>query len=108
MSVSEKRTDKIGNTKLEVFERDGWRCVVTIKGHRCPDRARQAAHVLPRDKPHLARYGDEVINHPANMLSTCGLRHNAMVQINYRSHPVEADRHAELVREIIAREAGEA
>jgi hypothetical protein len=107
MSKSERLSDKIRETKLRVFERDGWRCVVTIKGARCPAPARQAAHILPNDDVHLARYGDEIINHPANMRATCGLRHNAMVQINYRNRPADADEQAERVRQIIAREAGE-
>ena len=78
-----------------VLARYGGRCCL------CNERATQCAHVLPQDKVHLARYGAAVIHHPANMEPVCGLRHNALVQINYRARPIDADVQAAYVRTCI-------
>jgi len=99
MSKREQKDVKIWETKQEVFERDGWQCVyVDDLGNRCQRQATQLAHVLPQDKLHLSLYGEEVIHHPMNLRSTCP-DHNASVQINFRSRPMEANAHAETVRE---------
>ena len=98
MSRAERRSWEIGETKRIVLSRYGGRCKL------CEKRATQCGHVLPQDKLHLARFGEEVIHHPANMEPVCGLAHNAAVQINCRSHPMFAEKHAQRVREIIRKE----
>ena len=104
MSKAERKTDKITDAKMAVFERDGWQCVyVDSVGRRCEKQATQAAHVLPQDVLHLSRYGPAVIHHVENMRGTCP-KHNAAVQINYRSRPRDADEQARRVREIIEEE----
>ena len=98
MSKTERRDTTIWETRMRVFERDGWRCIyVNERGARCQKRATQLAHVLPQDVVHLARYGPAVIHHYDNLRSTCPA-HNATVQINYRSRPTEADEHAARIR----------
>lgn len=94
MSKSERRSIKIGDTKEQVFAFCGWRCVfVDEDGNRCPKPATEVAHILPQDVVHLERYGAAVIHHTLNLRGTCP-KHNASVQINARSRPLEADRHA--------------
>ena len=83
------------------MERDGWRCMLPS----CNLPANQCAHILPNDGVHLKRFGDEIINHRANMKAACGLKHNAGLQINYRNNPIAAEAQAQDVREAIKREA---
>lgn len=98
MSKAERRTDEIDETRMQVFEREGWRCFyVGGDGNRCPKRATQAAHILPQDVLHIARYGSTIIHHPLNMRGSCPT-HNAKAQINYRAEPVKADEHAAMIR----------
>ena len=95
MSRSERRSWEIEETKRVVLMRYGGRCKL------CDRRATQCGHILPQDTLHVARYGADVIHHPENMEPVCGLKHNAAVQINYRSRPLEADRWAEHIRQLI-------
>ena len=93
MSKAERRSAQIEETKRKVLGRYGGTCAL------CDKPATQCAHILPQDKLHLARYGGEVIHHPHNMEPVCGLTHNAAVQINLRSRPLDADAHAwEIIR----------
>ncbi len=101
MSRAERLHDKIEETKRAVFVRDRGMCQVA----GCVDRMTQCAHVLPNDELHLELYGDEVINHPANMKGACGLKHNAKLQINHRGHPLAANQWAEVVRSVIKGES---
>ena len=97
MSKAERLSDKIERTKLAVMIRDGWAC----QFEDCGVFANQCAHILPNDSVHLKRFGDRIINHPANMKAVCGLKHNAAVQVNYRGSPLAAEAHAEEVRRIM-------
>jgi hypothetical protein len=104
MSKSKLKSDEIMRTRMRVFARSGWRCVfVDENGEQCTRQATQAAHVLPQDVLHLARYGPTVIHHIDNLRGTCP-KHNASVQINYRSRPVEADEHAAAIRKKLEQE----
>jgi len=92
----------IRDTKIRVFNRDGWRCTYRDKsGERCQcTQPLQLAHVLPQDFLHLARYGPSVIHHDDNFKTRCP-RHNADAQLSYRSRPLQANEHAERIREAI-------
>ncbi len=105
MSKSEQKDVKVWETKQAVFERDGWQCVYVYPdtGHRCIRQATQLAHILPQDKLHLSLYGEAVIHHPLNMRGTCP-EHNASVQINFRSRPMNANAHAAAVRKAMEAE----
>jgi len=99
MSKTEQKYVEVWETKLIVFERDGWQCCYMDEdGERCMKQATQAAHILPQDVLHLARYGPTVIHHVDNMRGTCP-KHNASVQINYRAKPIEADAHAARIQD---------
>lgn len=98
MSRKELLDQQIWETKMRVFERDGWQCVYRDEsGDRCPRQATELAHILPQDVLHLRRYGPSVIHHDDNLRGTCP-KHNASVQINYRARPQEADAHAARIR----------
>jgi hypothetical protein len=104
MSKRERQDTTIWETRMAVFAREGWQCCYVDKnGERCPKQATQAAHILPQDVLHLARYGPVVIHSIHNLRGTCP-KHNATVQINYRSRPREADEHAANVRALIEEE----
>ncbi|MFW5955173.1 MAG: hypothetical protein ACOCSK_00345 [Rhodothermales bacterium] len=91
MSKAERRSWEIDETRRMVLARYGGKCKL------CDRPATQCGHVLPQDKLHLARYGERIIHHPTNLEPVCGLAHNAAVQINYRSRPIEADEWAAYV-----------
>ena len=56
----------------------------------------QLAHVLPKHKKYIKKYGRSVIFHPMNMIISCpGCNYKAL--LDPASHPVEA---AELVKKI--------
>ena len=105
MSKAERLSLKIEETKKLVCARAAGRCQAILDdGTVCGKPGTQAGHVLPKDVLHLARYGDEIVNHPDNMRWVCDLECNRKVQINYRGHPVAADAHANTIRETLANE----
>ncbi len=98
MSHTERLRDKIEETKREVFARDGWRCVI------CERRATQLGHILGQTDINIARWGEDVIHHPANMLSVCGTAHNKRVEISSKARPIDAARHAAVIAALLRRE----
>lgn len=87
--------DKIQATRMRVFARDGYHCVVC--GCRLTDDGKipQLGHCIPQSKMYIKKYGKEIIHHDLNMKSTCGLEHNAAVSINGKDKLI-----ADLVKEI--------
>jgi hypothetical protein len=67
----------------------------------------QWAHFLCDTKPHLKRYGKEIIGSNYNGLKVCSLKCNNSVQLNYKSQPVLCDELAEEIRERLAVEKEE-
>lgn len=81
MSRSERRRFEIGETKEEVFERDEWTCQVC--GKPVTPNTAQLAHLIPQSKAMISKYGEKIIHHPSNMLTTCSLACNNRVQVNW-------------------------
>lgn len=86
---------KIEQTRLQIFKRDRWRCVV-CKEHINIHNSPQLAHKIPAKKHYIAKYTKEVIHHPLNMGSTCCLAHNAKLDIN--GHTARIDKLVEEIR----------
>ena len=82
--MTERERDEYQERRLEVLQRDGWRCVV------CSRPATQLAHRIPQSRMYLRMYGPEVVHHPHNVASVCGLRCNAAVLIGNRPTEVFA------------------
>lgn len=51
----------------------------------------QWAHFLCNTKPHIRRYGKEIIDSRHNGIRVCGLKCNNAVQLNYKSQPILCD-----------------
>lgn len=100
MSKAERRHWDIEETKRKCCAVYGSQCYID----GCTRQANQLGHVLPQDKVHLARYGEELIHHWSNQRPTCSTEHNRQVQINYRGHPIAAEAHAAEVRAIMEEE----
>lgn len=97
MSYAERLHDKIKETREYVFERDNWQCVV------CGKPATQCGHILAQSDLNLDRWGEEIIQHPANMLAVCGLKCNDRVEISSKSRPIDAARHAAVIAALLRR-----
>lgn len=75
----EDKSSQVYETKLTVFGRDGWACLV------CGRPATTLAHVIPQTKFNLAKYGPKRIHHPSNLGSCCErLDCNAAMDIGKR------------------------
>jgi 5-methylcytosine-specific restriction endonuclease McrA len=81
--------------RLNILKRDKFICRVCGK-HLGFSNQPQIAHRIKNSKMYLKLYGDEVINHPYNLVSTCSTRCNASVDIGYKSELVK-----ELVEKIV-------
>jgi 5-methylcytosine-specific restriction endonuclease McrA len=92
MSSDGRKLDDIRETKLAVFSRDSWKCVV------CGKPATQIAHVIAQNKMNLRRYGAKVIHHPMNLRSVCSLQCNHAVEISTKAQPREATRIASEIK----------
>jgi 5-methylcytosine-specific restriction endonuclease McrA len=68
-----------------ILFRDGYTCQWC--GAPVTFQAAQLAHRIPQGKRWRAKYGDAVIYHPDNMVTTCGLDCNNRYDI--RNHPLE-------------------
>ena len=99
--TSEQRSITIAETLERCRETWGDRCIAKLGERECGGPANQGAHVLPQDTIHLRRYGPEIIHHELNIKPTCGLVHNHMVEINYKSWPLLADRWAAVIQQVI-------
>lgn len=78
--------------RLSIFKRDKFICKVCGKP-LCFGQG-QIAHRIKNSKMYLKLYGDEVINHPYNLVSVCSLKCNASVDVGYKD---------ELVKELVER-----
>lgn len=77
----------IKETRLYVFNRDNWHCVVC--GKKTDWSTGQLAHRIPKTKYNLKTYGDRIINHPMNLRLTCSLKCNDAVLIGGK--PIEKE-----------------
>ena len=99
MSKSERRSFEIEETRRAVRARDGKMCFV------CDRRAGwQLAHRIPQSELCIAKYGEAVVHHPANMRLVCSLACNKKVEVSCKSRPRMTDEIAQEIREIIKEE----
>lgn len=84
----------IKETRLYVFNRDSWHCVVC--GKKIDWSTGQLAHRIPKTKRNIKQYGLSVIDHPFNVRATCSLRCNAAVLIDNR--PIEKQQLIEAIK----------
>lgn len=96
MSKAERKKFEIGETKEYVFQRDGYACQVC--GTPVGMNSAQLAHMIPQNKRNLQKYGEQIIHHPENLLTTCSLRCNNAVQVN---SPLEQEAIARDIYQII-------
>lgn len=85
--------------RIEIFERDGWRCRWCGRSVYRVD-APQLAHIIADTKANRLKYGNEVIDHPDNRASTCCLYCNG--RMNIGNQPLPAEEHANRIREKIS------
>jgi len=87
-----------------IFARDHYVCVCgkSITTYGTP----QLAHRIPQRKRFIKRYGEEVIHHPMNLVSTCSLKCNASVSIGGK--PLEIEKLAREIQQELAREKSKA
>ena len=84
----------IKETRLYVFNRDNWHCVVC--GKKIDWSTGQMAHRIPKTKQNIKTYGLKIIDHPFNLRITCCLRCNSAVLINNR--PIEKEQLNEAIK----------
>ena len=101
--MTDRQRIELTETKERLGEEQAWLCHVC--GRPMTLDSSHFAHVLPQDRVHIRRYGEEVIHHRLNGRLTCGLRCNAKVQVTYSAHPLMADMLANRIREAIIKEA---
>ena len=64
------------------------------RGHKCPVCGEpmvdpQCAHIVPKYKNYIKKYGKAFIHSEMNTVMVCSLRCNAAVMLNPATHPVE-------------------
>ena len=83
------KQDKINETRLTVFKRDGWRCKRCGRRLAMEGITPQLAHRIPQRKYNIKKYGKEVIHHPMNLVAVCSLNHNAYFDLGVKSAEIE-------------------
>ena len=71
MSKSTRNEDML----REMYDYYFYSCFVTRQ------QATQRAHIIGNTKPNRRKYGDEVVDHPANWLPVADLQNNALVDL---------------------------
>lgn len=80
--------------KERMYNKAKGRCHFCSK--RLPFTEAQLAHIIPKHKKYLSKYGADIIHHEYNMLITCD-KCNSKALLDPATHPVEC---AELVEKI--------
>lgn len=93
--MTERERDRALQTRWAVYNRAGGWCEVC--NAPLDFRTYHMAHIVPKSKANLRKYGREIIHHPDNMKATCGLRCNAAVLIG--CSPVAEAEHIAMIRE---------
>ena len=87
--------------RIAIFERDGWRCRVCgrpIDWYGSPP----IAHRISEGKSNRKKFGNSVIDHADNKMSTCSLRCNDACNIGFRT--AEAEELADSIRDKLLKE----
>jgi hypothetical protein len=100
-----RKNEAVREMRERVFEEQGGRCgvcglPVLLVDYPDPNRM-ELAHILPQRRWCLRRWGAEVIHHRTNLVGTHPAE-NGAVQLN--PDGLEAERHAERIRETIRKE----
>lgn len=85
--MTEKQYFEIAEKRLDIFNRDNWRCVVCGRSIYADGSIGQLAHMIPKTKANLKKYGEEVIHHHLNLKTVCGLKCNSAV--NMGNKPIQ-------------------
>ena len=88
--------EKAEATKLQIYREQHGKCFVCFRPLR--DTPWQLAHIIPKKKWCLERWGKEVVHHRLNLRGTCPGRCNDAVNMDPATHPLHAE---ELIKEIL-------
>ena len=85
--------------RLEIFRRDGWVCQNCGMRLSHPRAVPQIAHILNQNKVNIKLYGKELIHHPLNLKSACGLLCNQKLSIYGKYGTIQ--KHVEKIQKAI-------
>jgi hypothetical protein len=88
--------------RLELFRRRGWKCEVCGKHLLDEGSTAQLAHIIPKTKRNIIKYGNEIIHHPLNLVAVCSLKCNSKTLIG--NSPIAEYELIERIKESIKRE----
>lgn len=89
--------EKALEQKKQLYIRQEGKCA-TCGGPLVPPW--DCAHIIPKGKVNLKKYGPEIIHHIDNMAGTCRKADcNDAVMINPATQPVKAAEHVEMIKE---------
>lgn len=79
--MKEREAFNIYENRLAIFQRDGWKCTFCGSHILSDGKTQQVAHLIPKTKPNLKKYGAEVIHHKFNLKTCCSLKCNSALNI---------------------------
>lgn len=98
--LSGRKKLEANERKLEAHSMARGKC--QICGKSISLSASHWSHKIPKTKPYLKKYGDEIINHDLNLVITCDLC-NSKVLIDPKSNPLEAQELIDTIQAFIRR-----
>jgi len=84
--------------KLLRWLKESGKC--SVCGMPLPYQNAQLAHVIPKHKKYIKKYGAAVIHHELNTRITCD-KCNSSVLMDPATHPIEAEELVSLIRNVI-------
>ncbi len=95
--MTERQSFEYMEKKIAILSERGWLCEVC--GQPLTMSNAQLAHRIPQKKRYLSEYGKDVIHHKLNVACVCSNTCNDAVLIDPATHPVEAMRLIERIKE---------
>lgn len=98
--MTEREKFEANEKKRELLILCGYRCQVC--GTR--NTRLEMAHIIPKHKKYLKKYGKDIIHHSKNIRITCPGRCNDSVLMDPATHPVECEKHVAKIRDCLEKE----
>jgi len=92
-----RKSQEIIEMKIYLLAKNGGRCEVCHQPLALSDC--QLAHRIPQTKYNLKTYGKTVLHHEYNLAAVCSLGCNSAVLLSPATHPLEAAKLIERIRE---------
>ncbi len=95
--MTERESFEISEMKIRKCAEQHGKCGVC--GKPITPYTLQLAHVIPKKKSYIKKYGKEIIHSPLNMVAVCSLKCNSAVLCDPATQPIKAQKLIDKIKE---------